>query len=46
MRVFSNYVNESCVTSDVNPGNKFPDTGVMNHLTPVGNIVAQIRNLW
>ena len=46
MKRFSTYVNENSVTSDVNPGNKYPDTGVTNHLTPVGNIVAQIRNLF
>lgn len=37
---------ESCVTSDVNPGNAYSNTGVTNHLTPVANIVAQIRNLF
>ena len=46
MRKFSAYVNENSVTSDVNPGNSYPNTGVTNHLTPVGNIVAQIRNLF
>jgi hypothetical protein len=46
MRKFSQYVTETCVTSDVNPGNLYPNTGVTNHLTPVGNIVAQIRNLF
>ena len=46
MKRFSNYVNEGCVTSDVNPGNAYSNTGVMNHLTPVGNIVTQIRNLF
>lgn len=46
MRKFSAYVNENSVTSDVNPGNNYPNTGVTNHLTPVGNIVAQIRNLF
>lgn len=37
---------ESCVTADVNPGNAYSNTGVTNHLTPVANIVAQIRNLF
>lgn len=46
MRKFSEYINETCVTSDVNPGNSYPNTGVTNHLTPVGNIVAQIRNIF
>ena len=39
-------MNESCVTADVNPGNAYSNTGVTNHLTPVANIVAQIRNLF
>ena len=48
MRKFSEYrtVNETCVTSDVNPGNALSNTGVTNHLTPVGNIVTQIRNIF
>ena len=46
MKRFSTYVNENSVTSDVNPGNAYPNTGVTNHLTPVGNIVASIRNFW
>lgn len=46
MKRFSTYVNENSVTSDVNPGNSYPNTGVTNHLTPVGNIVASIRNFW
>ena len=46
MKKFSKYVNEGCVTADVNPGNAFSNTGVTNHLTPVANIVAQIRNLF
>ena len=46
MKKFSNYVNENSVTSDVNPGNAYPNTGVTNHLTPVGNIVASIRNFF
>lgn len=46
MKKFSKSINEGCVTADVNPGNAYSNTGVMNHLTPVGNIVAQIRNLF
>ena len=46
MKRFSTYVNENSVTSDVNPGNLYPNTGVTNHLTPVGNIVASIRNFF
>jgi len=46
MKRFSNYVNEGCVTADVNQGNAYSNTGVTNHLTPVGNIVAQIRNIF
>lgn len=46
MKRFSVYLNEGCTTSDVNPGNSYPNTGVMNHLTPVGNIVTQVRNLF
>lgn len=46
MKKFSVYLNEGCTTSDVNPGNLYPNTGVMNHLTPVGNIVTQVRNLF
>ena len=46
MKRFSVYLNEGCTTSDVNPGNLYSNTGVMNHLTPVGNIVTQVRNLF
>lgn len=50
MKRFSDYlnnrINEHCTTSDVNPGNQLIRTGVTNHLTPVGNIVAEIRNLY
>ena len=50
MKRFSDYLNnrisEHCTTSDVNPGNQLIRTGVTNHLTPVGNIVAEIRNLY
>ena len=46
MKRFSTYVNENSVTSDAQPGNSYPATGVTNHLTPVGNIVAQIRNIF
>ena len=46
MKRFSKYITEGCVTADVNQGNAYSNTGVMNHLTPVANIVTQIRNLW
>ena len=46
MKKFSKYLNEGCVTADVNQGNAYSNTGVTNHLTPVANIVAQIRNLF
>lgn len=49
MKKFSNYnkiIKENCTTADVNPGNSYPSTGVTNHLTPVGNIVTQIRNIF
>jgi len=43
---FFNNINEGCTTADVQPGNAYSNTGVTNHLTPVGNIVTQIRNLF
>ena len=46
MKSFKQVFNEGCVTADVQPGNAYSNTGVMNHLTPVGNIVTQIRNLF
>lgn len=46
MKKFSKYISEGCVTADVNPGNAYSNTGVTNHLTPVANIVAQIRNMF
>lgn len=45
MKRFST-INETCITSDVNPGNALSNTGVTNHLTPVYNIVTNIRNLF
>lgn len=36
---------EGCVTSDVNQGNAL-NLGVTNHLTPVQNIVTNIKNLF
>lgn len=39
-------VGESCVTSDVNPGNALSTTGVTNHYTPVQNILTNIKNLY
>lgn len=48
MKTFSNFVqniNEHCSTADVNPGNGV-GLGVTNHLTPVENIVTNVRNLF
>lgn len=42
----NNKVNENCVTSDVNPGNALSKTGVMNHYTPVQNILLNVKNLF
>lgn len=39
-------VGESCVTSDVNPGNALSTTGVTNHYTPVQNILTNVKNLY
>ena len=39
-------VDESCVTSDVNPGNALSTTGVTNHYTPVQNILTNVKNLY
>ena len=36
---------ESCVTADVNQGNELK-LGVTNHLTPVDNIVTNVKNLF
>ena len=44
MKTFSRF-NESCVTSDVNPGNS-SSLGVTNHLTPLNNIITNVRNLF
>jgi len=51
MKRFSDWttskIDEHSVTSDVNQGNEYPNTGsVTNHLTPVGNIVTSLRNLF
>lgn len=47
MKVFSKYIIESgCPTADVNQGNSTLNTGVMNHLTPIGNIVTNVKNLF
>lgn len=47
MKVFSKYINESgCATADVNQGNALLNTGVTNHLTPIGNIVTNVKNLF
>ena len=51
MKLFSKFnstgrnVNENCTTADVNPGNGL-GLGVTNHLTPVENIVTNLRNLF
>ena len=44
MKKFSTLV-EHCLTSDVNPGNSV-DLGVTNHLTPINNILTNVRNLY
>lgn len=44
MKTFTK-LNEQCVTSDVNPGNAL-SLGVTNHLTPVDNIVTNVRNFF
>lgn len=46
MKVFSQYINEKCDTADVNQGNSLLHTGVSNHLTPIGNIVTNVKNLF
>ena len=44
MKRFSEFM-ESCTTADVNQGNSV-SLGVTNHLTPVQNIVTNVRNLF
>ena len=44
MKRFSELL-ESCATADVNQGNAL-GLGVTNHLTPVNNIVTNVRNLF
>ena len=47
MKVFSKYIIEAgCPTADVNQGNSTLNTGVTNHLTPIGNIVTNVKNLF
>ena len=46
MKIFSKYINEQCTTADVNPGNSLMRTGVSNHITPIGNIVTNVKNLF
>ena len=47
MKVFSKYINEAgCATADINQGNALNNTGVTNHLTPIGNIVTNVKNLF
>jgi hypothetical protein len=48
MKTFTQFnaeINENCTTADVNPGNSL-DVGVTNHLTPVENILTNVRNLF
>ena len=44
MKRFSEFM-ESCTTADINQGNDL-GLGVTNHLTPVQNIVTNVRNLF
>lgn len=47
MKTFSRYILESgCVTADTNQGNSLTNTGVTNHLTPIGNILTNIKNMF
>lgn len=47
MKTFSKHINESgCTTADVNQGNSLFNTGVTNHLTPIGNILTNVKNLF
>lgn len=46
MKIFSKYINEQCTTADINPGNSLMRTGVSNHITPIGNIVTNVKNLF
>ena len=47
MKTFSRYIIEAgCTTADVNQGNSLLKTGVTNHLTPIGNIVTNVKNLF
>lgn len=46
MKVFSQYINEKCATADTNIGNSLLNTGVTNHLTPIGNILTNVKNLF
>lgn len=44
MKTFT-ILNEQCATSDVNPGNSMA-LGVTNHLTPIQNILTNVRNFF
>ena len=48
MKKFSELIKESvsCITADINPGNALEKTGLMNHYTPIQNIVTNVRNLF
>lgn len=43
MKTFTQFNEQQCLTSDINPGNSMK---IMNHLTPINNIVTNIRNLF
>ena len=49
MKKFSEFnakVNESYLTSNINPGNALSNTGVTNHYTPIGNILLTVKNIF
>ena len=46
MKRLSNVINESCTTSNKQPGNALCKTGVTNHYTPIQNILTNIKNLY
>lgn len=45
---FHNKINEAavCTTADKNPGNNLNSTGLMNHRTPIQNILIGVNNLF
>lgn len=46
MKTFTEILNETAITNDVQPGNQYISTGVTNHFTPVENILTNINNLF